>query len=72
LVPQQGKVRGGHDSVLAALRKKLTELEGLQKKLTETCAGLKVVILRIENTPPGGDCFENIEGVLKKFRGKRV
>ena len=72
LVPQQRRVRGGHDSVLAALRKKLTELEGLQRKLTETCAGLKAVILRIENTPPGGDCFENTEGVLKKFRGKRV
>jgi hypothetical protein len=70
LVPQQGKVRGGHDRMLAVLRKKLAELEGLQKKLAETCAGLKLVIVRIENTPPGGDCFENTEGVLQKFRDK--
>jgi DNA-binding transcriptional MerR regulator len=75
LVPQQGKVPGskvpgGHERMLAGLRKKLAELEALQNKLTEACAGLKLVIQRIENTPPGGDCFENTEGVLKNFRGK--
>ena len=80
LVPQQGKVpdnkvpgskvSGSHDRMLAGLRKKLAELEALQNKLAEACAGLKLVIQRIENTPPGGDCFENTEGVLKNFRGK--
>jgi DNA-binding transcriptional MerR regulator len=72
LVPQQGKVPGpgSHDRMLTGLRKKLAELEALQNKLTEACAGLKLVIQRIENTPPGGDCFENTEGVLKNFRGK--
>jgi DNA-binding transcriptional MerR regulator len=70
LVPQQGKVSGRHDRMLAGLRKKLAELEALQNKLAEVCAGLKLVIQRIENTPPGGDCFENTEGVLKNFRGK--
>jgi DNA-binding transcriptional MerR regulator len=70
LVPQQGKVPGSHDRMLTGLRKKLAELEALQNKLAEACAGLKLVIERIENTPPGGDCFENTEGVLKNFRGK--
>ena len=72
LVPQQGKVPGpgSHDRMLAGLRKKLAELEALQSKLAEACVGLKLVIERIENTPPGGDCFENTEGVLKNFRGK--
>jgi DNA-binding transcriptional MerR regulator len=70
LVPQQGKVPGSHDRMLAGLRKKLAELEALRNKLAEACAGLKLVIKRIENTPPGGDCFENTEGVLRKFRGK--
>jgi DNA-binding transcriptional MerR regulator len=70
LVPQQGKVSGRHDRMLAGLRKKVAELEALQNKLAEACAGLKLVIERIENTPTGGDCFENTEGVLKNFRGR--
>jgi DNA-binding transcriptional MerR regulator len=70
LVPQQGKASGSHDRMLAGLRKKLAELEALQIKLTEACTGLKQVIERIEHTPPGGDCFENTEGVLQTFRGK--
>jgi DNA-binding transcriptional MerR regulator len=70
LVPQQGNVIGGHDRMLAGLREKLVEVEALQTKLAETSAGLRLVIERIENTPPGGDCFENTESVLKNFRGK--
>ena len=72
LLPQQGKVTGRHDRMLAGLRKKLAELEALQNKLAETCAGLKLVIERIENTAPGGDCFENTEGVLRNFRGRQL
>ena len=49
LVPQQGKVPGSHDRMLAGLRKKLAELEALQNKLAETCTGLKLVIERIED-----------------------
>jgi DNA-binding transcriptional MerR regulator len=70
LVPQQGKASGRHSRMLAGLRKKLAELEALQNKLAETCAGLKLVIERIENTPPDADCFENTEGVLQSFRAK--
>ena len=70
LIPREGKAPRGHDRALAELRKKLAEVQALQVKLAETCAGLKLVIERIENTPPGRDCFENTEGVLKNFRGK--
>lgn len=69
LVPQQGKARG-HDRMLTELRKKLAEVEALQRKLAGTRAGLRAVIERIENTPPGGDCFEDTERVLKTLRGK--
>lgn len=72
LIPREGKAPRNYDRALAELRKKLTEVEALQLKLAETCAGLKLVINRIENTSPGGDCFENTEGVLKNFRGKRL
>jgi DNA-binding transcriptional MerR regulator len=69
LVPQQGKARS-HDRMLAELRKKLAEVEALQKKLAGTRAGLRLVIERIEKTPPGGDCFENTERVLKNLGAK--
>jgi DNA-binding transcriptional MerR regulator len=69
LVPQHGKARG-HEPMLAELRKKLAEVEALQRKLAETRTGLRLVIERIENTPPGGDCFEDTERVLKTLRAK--
>ena len=67
LVREQGKVHGGHEGVIAQLRKKLAELESLQDKLAESCAGIKRVIERIENAPVG-DCAKNAEAVLKDFR----
>jgi DNA-binding transcriptional MerR regulator len=70
LVGQQGKGPAGHDVMLAGLRKKLAEVEALQKKLAETRASLRLVIERIENTPLGGDCFECTDGVLEDLRGK--
>lgn len=71
LVAQQGKGPVGHDVMLSGLRKKLAEIEALQEKLAETHAGLRLVIDRIETTPPGGDCFECTEGVLQDLRGMR-
>src|SRR6202051_5126254 len=41
-----------------------------QGGLVETCAGLKAVIAQIENMPPGGDCFDNTEGLLERFQAK--
>jgi DNA-binding transcriptional MerR regulator len=70
LIPQQGGAGVDHEKLVAGLRRKLLEVEALQRKLAETCAGLKLVIKRIEDTPPGSDCFENTEGVLENFRGK--
>jgi DNA-binding transcriptional MerR regulator len=70
LIPQERKAPRGHDRMLAQLRRKLAEIEALQVKLAQTRAGLKLVIKRIENTPPGRDCFENTDRVLKDFRGK--
>ena len=67
LVGEQGKVHGGRERVLAQLRKKLAELESMQDKLAESCAGIKRVIERIENAPVG-DCAKNAEAVLKDFR----
>jgi len=72
LLPQVGKSEVGHEKLLAGLRKKLTEVEALQRKLVETRAGLTLVIERIEKTPPGSDCFENAEGVLEHIRSTAI
>lgn len=68
LLPQRGTAARSHDKLLAGLRKKLREVEALQSRLAQTSAGLKAVIARIENTLPGGDCFDNIESVLASLR----
>jgi DNA-binding transcriptional MerR regulator len=68
LLPPQGKTGRSHDKLLASLRKKLVDVEALQARLIETRASLKAVIARIETMAPGGDCFDNIEGVLASLR----
>ena len=68
LLPQQGKTGWDHDKLLAGLKKKLVDVEALQRRLVETCAGLKAVIAQIETLSPGGDCFDNTEGVLANLR----
>jgi DNA-binding transcriptional MerR regulator len=68
LLPQQGKAGWSHDKLLVGLKKKLAEVEALQARLVETGAGLKAAIAQIETMPPGGDCFENTEGILASLR----
>ncbi len=68
LLPAQGKAAWDRDRLLAGLKSKLTDVEALQLRLAETCAGLKAVIAQIEAMTPGGDCFDNTEGVLAHIR----
>jgi DNA-binding transcriptional MerR regulator len=69
LMPQHGKPGRSRDKLLTGLKKKLIEVEALQARLVETRAGLKAVITQIETMSPGGDCFDNTEGVLARLRG---
>jgi DNA-binding transcriptional MerR regulator len=68
LLPQRGKAGWSRDKLLASLKKKLTDVEALQLRLVETRAGLGAVIAQIESMSPGGDCFDNTEGVLAHLR----
>jgi DNA-binding transcriptional MerR regulator len=68
LLPQHGKAGWSHEKLLAGLKKKLVDVEALQARLVETRAGLKAVIAQIETLSPGGDCFDNTEGVLASLR----
>jgi DNA-binding transcriptional MerR regulator len=69
LMPQHGKPGRGRDKLLAGLNKKLIEVEALQARLVETRAGLKAVIAQIETISPGGDCFDDTEGLLARLKG---
>jgi DNA-binding transcriptional MerR regulator len=68
LLPPPGKAGWDHDKLLAGLKKKLIDVEALQRRLVETRAGLKAVIAQLETMSPGGDCFDNTEGVLANIR----
>ncbi|QOZ31206.1 MerR family transcriptional regulator [Bradyrhizobium sp. CCBAU 53421] len=68
LLPPHGKGDWSKDTLVAALKTKVVEVAALQRRLSETQAGLEAVIARIEATPPGGDCFENAEAVLADLR----
>jgi DNA-binding transcriptional MerR regulator len=70
LLPPQGKAGWDQDKLLAGLKQKLVDVEALQRRLIETCTGLKAVIAQIESMPPGGDCFDNAEDVLARLRGQ--
>ncbi|UFX44553.1 MerR family transcriptional regulator [Bradyrhizobium sp. 41S5] len=68
LLPPHGKGDWSRDTLVAALKAKVVKVAALQRRLSETQAGLEAVIARIEATPPGGDCFENAEAVLAGLR----
>jgi len=70
LLPPAGKAGWNHDRLVAGLKKKLIDVEALQRRLVETRNGLKAVIAQIEATSPGGDCFGNTEGVLARLRDR--
>ena len=68
LLPPHGKGDWSRDALVAALKTKVAEIEALRRRLAETQIGLEAVIARIEASPPGGDCFENAEGILAGIR----
>jgi DNA-binding transcriptional MerR regulator len=68
LLPHNGDADWSRDKLVTALRRKLSDIEALQKRLADTSAGLLEAIARIEALPDGGDCFENAEGVLAGLR----
>ncbi|WP_426439757.1 MerR family transcriptional regulator [Bradyrhizobium genosp. P] len=68
LLPPPGEAGQSRGKLLAALKGKVIDVETLQRRLSETHAGLKTVIAKIEALPPGGDCYENIEDVLAGIR----
>jgi len=57
-----------HDELLAGLKRKVSEIELLQKRLEQNKAQLLVVIEAIESKPEGMQCAENAQRLLNRFR----
>ncbi len=57
-----------HDELLESLKRKVSEIELLQKRLEQNKAQLLVVIEGIESKPEGLPCSENTQRLLDRLR----
>ncbi|WP_252270763.1 MerR family transcriptional regulator [Pseudomonas subflava] len=60
-----------HDELLAALRRKVGEIEAMQARLAQNKAQLLATIADIENKPEGMQCGENAERMLASLQSRR-
>lgn len=60
-----------HDELLAALKRKVGEIEAMQERLAQNRAQLLATIAEIENKPAGMQCAENAERMLAKMHERR-
>lgn len=61
-----------HDELLQGLKRKVCEIEVLQKRLEQNKAQLLVVIEGIESKPEGLPCTENTQRLLNRIREERL
>lgn len=59
---------GSTAKLLEGLRRKVAEIEALQRRLEQNKAQLLVAIESIENKPDGLQCTENTQRVLERLR----
>lgn len=59
-----------HEAVLHALRRKVTDIEGLEQRLAHSKAQLVSIIAEIENTPDETDCSTNAQRILSRLFGQ--
>lgn len=57
-----------HDELLAALRRKVEEIEAMQVRLVHSRSQLLAIIAGIESKPEGVQCGDNAERVLADLR----
>ena len=60
-----------HDELLAALKRKVEEIEAMQARLAQNKAQLLATIADIENKPAGMQCTENAQRMLAKMHERR-
>ncbi|MDI7065446.1 MerR family transcriptional regulator, partial [Klebsiella pneumoniae] len=57
-----------HESLVEALKQKVTEIEAMQERLNQNRAQLLIAIESIENRPANLDCSDRKEWVLGRLR----
>ncbi len=57
-----------HDELLDALKRKVAEIEDMQKRLKQNREHLLAVIRNIEDRPAGLDCSDRAKWVLERLR----
>lgn len=70
LLPDPTAQAWPHDELLAALKRKVEEIEAMQARLALNKAQLLATIADIENKPEGMQCGENAERMLAKLRDR--
>jgi DNA-binding transcriptional MerR regulator len=60
-----------HDELLAALRKKIVDIEALEQRLARNKAELKSLVDLIEGKPADIDCRENAHRVMATMSGRK-
>jgi DNA-binding transcriptional MerR regulator len=71
LLPDPAAQAWPHDELLAALKRKVEEIEAMQARLAQNKAQLLATIADIENKPDGMLCNENAERMLAKLRDRQ-
>jgi DNA-binding transcriptional MerR regulator len=59
-----------HDELVDGLRRKVEEIEALQKKLAQSKRHLVALIHEVQNKPEGMDCAGNARRLLDRVRGQ--
>jgi DNA-binding transcriptional MerR regulator len=60
--------RWSHDKMLETLKRKVGDIEALQKRLKKNKAQLQAIIDAVENKPDDMDCIANAERVITILR----
>jgi hypothetical protein len=53
--------------LLPALRKKVSDIDEMQKRLSQTRTQIEALLANIENKPEGMTCAENVDWLLARI-----
>jgi DNA-binding transcriptional MerR regulator len=70
LLPDPVAQNWPHDELLAALKRKVEEIEAMQARLAQNKAQLLATIADIETKPEGMQCSENAERMMASLRNR--
>ena len=59
-----------HGELIGVLRRKIADIEAMERRLTQSKSGLQAVIQYIEDRPEGMDCADNAKRVLEGLRNE--